>query len=128
LNDQPFGGAKFLPDGKLIFGYYFDAQVNPPRQRSALMSFESGQIVKVFDFPPKTTGWAMPNERTLLYSEGKNDVGNIWTRPLEGGSPTQVTRFTSEQIYRFTPSRDGKQFAVVRGTSSADIILIKEFQ
>jgi eukaryotic-like serine/threonine-protein kinase len=128
LSDQTFAGAIFLPEGKLIFGNYFDGQVSPARQRSALMSFDNGQIVKVFDFPPKTAGWTMTDERTLIYGERKNDVDNVWTRPLEGGAPTQLTKFNSEQIFNFAPSRDGKQFAVVRGTSSADIILIKDFR
>ncbi|MBA2733354.1 MAG: protein kinase [Acidobacteria bacterium] len=128
LSDLPFNASAFLSDGKLIFGGYYDEQVSPPRWRSALMSFESGQVVKVFDFPPKTNGWKMLDERTLLYSKADNEVHNIWTQPLEGGAPKQLTKFTSERIYNFAPSRDGKQFALVRGTSSADIILIKDFR
>jgi len=128
ISDQTFVATSFLPDGKLIFGTYFDAQVNPPRQRLAIVSLETGQVVKVFDSPPRTRGWKMSDERTLLYSETKNDIENLWSLPLEGGSPTQLTRFTSEQIFDYARSRDGKQFAVVRGTASADIILIKDFR
>jgi serine/threonine protein kinase/Tol biopolymer transport system component len=128
ISDQVFIGSSFLPDGKLIFGTYFDAQVTPPRQRLAIVSLETGQVVKVFDSPPRTRGWKMPDERTLLYSETKNDIDNLWSLPLEGGSPTQLTRFSSEQIFDYARSRDGKQFAVVRGTASADIILIKDFR
>ena len=128
LSDIPFSASAFMPDGKLIFGEYYDEQVSPPKWRSALMSFESGQIVKVFDFPPKTSGWKMADERTDLYNKADNEVHNIWTQPLEGGAPKQLTKFTSERIYNFAPSRDGKQFAVVRGTNSADIILIKDFR
>jgi serine/threonine protein kinase len=32
-----------------------------------------------------------------------------------------------EFIFGFAPSRDGKQLAIVRGTNSADIVLIKDF-
>jgi hypothetical protein len=119
---------KFLPGGQLIFSSYYDDQLSPPRWRSALVSSESGQVVRVFDFPPRTGGWRMLDERTLIYGERQGDVDNIWTRPLEGGAPKQLTKFTSEYIYNFAPSRDGKQFAVVRGTNSADIILIKDFK
>jgi Tol biopolymer transport system component len=128
VSDQAFIPSAFLPDGKLIFGNYFDEQVSPPRQRSALLSFDTGQVVKVFDFPPNTAQWRMSDERTLLYVEMKDEGQNIWTRPLEGGAPRQLTKFTSERIFNLAPSQDGKQFAVVRGTSSADIILIKDFQ
>jgi Tol biopolymer transport system component len=128
VSDQPFTALSFLPDGKVIFGNYIDEQVTPPRSRSSLLSFESGQILKVFDLPPKTWNPRMPDERTLVYVESLNDVENLWTRPLEGGTPKQLTSFTSERIFNYAPARDGKHFAVVRGTSTADIILIKDFR
>jgi eukaryotic-like serine/threonine-protein kinase len=128
LSDLPFEGGLFLPDGKQIFGQYFDEQLSPPRWRAALVSFESGQLVKVFDFPTKAQNWQMPDERTLLYVEDRDGVGNIWTRPLEGGTPQQLTRFTSEQIFAYAPARDRQQFAIARGTLEADIILLKDFR
>ena len=112
----------------MIYGNYYDEQTSPPRWRSALISPESGQLVKAFDFPPKASAWEMLDERTLVYAESQGDVDNLWTRPLEGGAPRQLTRFTSERIFRQEPSRDGKQFAIARGTASADIILIKDFR
>jgi serine/threonine protein kinase/Tol biopolymer transport system component len=128
LTDLTFRGGDFMPDGKLLFGDYFDEQISPPRWRAALVSFENGQLVKVFDFPLRARNWKMMDERTLLYIEERDSVDNIWTRPLEGGTPQQLTKFTSEQIFSHAPSRDGKQFAVARGTLEADIILIKDFR
>jgi eukaryotic-like serine/threonine-protein kinase len=128
VSDLAFGGEYFLPDGKQIFGEYFDEEVSPPRWRAALVSFESGQVVKLFDFPAKAGWWKMADERTLLYVEERDGVANIWTRPLEGGTPQQLTKFTSEQIFAFAPSRDYQQFAVARGTLTADIILLKDFR
>jgi Tol biopolymer transport system component len=69
----------------------------------------------------------MLDERTLIYVENQNDVANLWKRPLEGGTPRQRTRFTSEFIFMYVVSRDGK-FAISRGTASADVILIKDFR
>ncbi len=124
----PFNGAGFLPDGKSMFGSYFDEQVSPPRQRSAIMSMESGEIAKVFDLPKKATGWSMPDQRTVIYKEARDSVDNLWTVPVDGGTPKQLTKFTSEFIYNFKFSRDGKRIAVARGVGSADIILIKGFR
>ena len=128
VSDLAFNGWRFPSAGKLIYGNYYDEQVSPPRWRTALVSPENGQLVKVFDFPPKTGVWDMLDERTLIYAEESGDVANLWTRPLEGGPPRQLTRFTSERIFNHVPSRDGKQFAIARGTTSADIILIKDFR
>ena len=127
VSDLPFNAWKFPPGGKLIFGNYYDEQTSPPRWRSALISPEDGKLVKAFDFPPRTGAWDMLDERTLVYAESQGDVDNLWTRPLEGGAPRQLTRFTSERIFRQAPARDGKHFAIARGTTSADIILIKDF-
>lgn len=128
VSDLPFEIGAFLPDGKQLFGQYFDEQMSPPRWRAALVSFDGGQITKVFDFPLRAQNWKMPDERTLLYVEERDGVSNIWTRPMQGGTPQQLTKFTSEIIFFYAPSRDGKQFAVARGTLEADIILIKDFR
>ena len=108
-------------------GQYYDEQAKPPRWRAALVSFESGELVKVFDVPPKTRQWMMTDERTLIYSEDNDSVSNLWTIPVDGGTPKQLTKFTSELIFNFRPSQDGKRFALVRGTNSTEIILIKGF-
>jgi len=128
VTDLPFNASAFLPDGKLMFGNYFDEQVTPPRQRSALVTFDTGQLARVFDVPPKTGAWWMPDEKTLVYVHDTDDVSNIWTVPVDGGTPKQLTKFSSENIFGFVPSRDGKRFALVRGTSSSDIVLIKDFR
>lgn len=128
ISDLVFEGRKFLSDGKLIFGIYFDEQVNPPKQRGALVPFDGGPPTKIFDLPGGGIRVTMGDDRTLLYIERNGDVDNVWSRPLDGGAPKQLTQFTSEYIFRGAPSRDNKQFAVSRGTSSADVILIKDFR
>lgn len=128
VTDLPFNAGGFVPDGKSMFGDYFDEQVSPPKWRSALVSFDNGQLVKVFDLPPNVAIWRMSDEKTLVYVYDTDDVGNLWTVPVDGGTPKQLTKFSSENIFGFTPSRDGKRFALVRGTSSSDIVLIKDFR
>ncbi|HKO97460.1 MAG TPA: protein kinase [Pyrinomonadaceae bacterium] len=128
ISDLPVAAFSFLPDGKTIFGSYFDEQVSPPKWRLALVPFDGGPPLKVFDFPPKGKWWQMSDERTLFYVERNNDVDNIWSRGIDGGTPKQLTKFTSEYIFDFARSRDGKQFAMARGTSTADVILIKDFR
>ena len=101
VTDLPFFAQAFLPDGKLMFGNYFDEQVSPPRWRSALVTFENGQLAKAFDLPPKTGTWRMSDEKTLIYVHDTNDVSNIWTVSVDGGTPKQLTKFSSENIFAF---------------------------
>ena len=128
VSDLPFNGWGVPPGGRLIFGQYYDEQTSPPRWRWALLDPEGGRITRVFDFPPGARVLNMLDERTLVYALSDGDVDNLWARPLDGGQARQLTRFTSERIFWHDPSRDGKQFAVARGTLSADIVLIKDFR
>ena len=53
------------------------------------------------------------------------DQANVWVRPIAGGAPHPLTTFTDKTISDFTFSPDGKRLAVTRGTTLADIVLIK---
>lgn len=53
-------------------------------------------------------------------------VSNLWRQAISGGSPTQLTQFTSEQIYSYGLSHDQKTWAVVRGETSADVVLVSD--
>ena len=128
VSELPLQASGFLPDGKLMLGTYFDTQVSPPRRRPALLSLETGQLIKVFDLRKKAGAWLMTDEHTLVYQEQRGDVDNLWTVPVDGGTPKQLTKFTSQNIFGFKLSRDGKRFAIARGTASSDIILIKGFR
>jgi hypothetical protein len=54
-------------------------------------------------------------------------VRNIWEQPIEGGPPKPVTHFTSDKIFYFDLSRDGR-LALSRGTDQTDAVLIKNFR
>ena len=128
VSDLAFTAVGFLPDGTKMYGEYFDDQITPARWRGAFVSFETGELVKVFDPPDGAIRAVIPDEKTIIYNAKKSDVDNLWSQPIDGGEPKQLTKFTSETIFNFARSRDSKQFAVARGTSSSDIILIKDFQ
>lgn len=55
-------------------------------------------------------------------------VSNLWAQPVDGGPARQLTTFTSEHIFWFDYSRDGKQLALSRGTATSDVILIGDFR
>lgn len=66
--------------------------------------------------------------RAILYSSIQNNVGNIWSQPVEGGKPTQVTDFKDSLIVGFDLSRDGKQMICARGVLIRNAVLISEAQ
>jgi Tol biopolymer transport system component len=65
-----------------------------------------------------------PDSHALTYIVTRDGVSNIWSQSIDGGQPRQLTRFTSDQIFRFALSRDGKLLACERGQDINDIVLI----
>jgi Tol biopolymer transport system component len=65
-----------------------------------------------------------PDGKAVVYVVGKNGVDNLWYHPLDNKPPQQITSFTSEKIYSFDFSPDGKRLAIARGRRNSYAILI----
>jgi Tol biopolymer transport system component len=66
--------------------------------------------------------------RSLAYIVTRDGVSNIWSMPIDGGGPKQLTNFTSDRIEWFDFSRDGKPNLFSRGATTRDVILISGFR
>jgi Tol biopolymer transport system component len=66
--------------------------------------------------------------KAVIYPIRENGVDNLWLQPLDGSKGRQLTDFTAEHIYDFHWSFDGKQLALVRGHTDADVVLIRDTQ
>ena len=64
----------------------------------------------------------------VAYIDNSNGPGQIWALPSTGGPPKQLTNFTTDSIFWFDWSRDGKQLAVARGKQLSDVVLITDFR
>lgn len=115
------------PDGKLIACQYSEG-VNSP-WRYAIIPAVGGLPIKVFDITgaSKNYRWVV-DSRYLTYDETRNDVANIWSLPLDGSPPKQLTDFKTDNIYNFQWSADGKQLVLARGTTTSDVVLIRNFK
>jgi len=127
LTEKPSFYLAISPDGKLVASFSRLAQ-----RQITLIPFEGGSPIRLLDLPP-TPGsyvpglrWA-PDGRALSYGITHSGVSNIWSLPLDGGPPKQMTDFKAEQIYSFDWSRDGR-LVVSRGVASRDVVLISGFR
>ena len=124
--DQP-SRPEFSPDGKSVLVREFVAE---PKVR--IIPAGGGQPSRSFDAVSELGGsrivlWSADGT-ALLYVKTVGGVSNIWQRPINGGEPKQVTRFTSLRITAFALSRDGKRLALARGSSTSDVVLIKDLK
>ena len=132
LTDHLSQFPSISPDGKLIAYFYVDAQANDQRKLS-IIPFDGGEPVKTIDLPRTAIPWPwfvwMPDGRAIAYGDvGGSGTQNVWSQPIDGSAPKQLTNFKSEFAGSFAFSRDGKQIAVLRGTSTNEIVLIKGFR
>ncbi len=68
----------------------------------------------------------------LLYAVEQNGAGNLYSQRVNMKSakhdpPKQISQFTSQSIWSFAISPDGKKIALARGRVSSDAVLLKHF-
>ena len=114
----------FSPDGNLIA--YLAPDDQDRRNKVGIASAEAGETITVLEQVENAPRmqW-MPDGNALTYF----DRFNIWSRPIPGGSPKQLTDFKTDlNIHCFAWSRDGKQLAVARSAPIRNVVLIKDFR
>jgi len=122
------------PDGKSIaFTYPESADPRAAPNRIAVIPFEGGTPEKSLTLPLGGTvltaiHWWSNDSKSIFYTATTNNVTNIWSQPLDGGSPKQVTQFKDMLITGFAWSHDGKQLACTRGALVRDAILITDLK
>jgi eukaryotic-like serine/threonine-protein kinase len=133
LTDHVVTIPSVSPDGKWI-AYSYPESVDPsaPPNRMAIIPIDGGPPVKTFSFTVSGTvlsllQWAADG-KTILYTVNANNVSNVWSQPIDGGSPKQITEFKEMLITGFAWSHDGKQLATARGNLMRDAILITDLK
>ena len=115
------------PDGSMLaYANIIDA---PGASRRKVVAAAGGPAKYSFDGPLVRLGpvyWSRDG-RSLLYTDQRGGVSNVYSQPLEGAEPKQLTHFTEGQIYFFDQSWDGKRLAVARGKVSRNLQLFSGY-
>ena len=126
INDKFSVSPSVSPDGKLIACYYWDE--TPDSQLGiAIVPVEGGAPVKRFNIPSTFVRWT-PDGRGLMYVDNRGGISNLWLQPIDGGKPSQLTDFKTDQIFGFDWSRDGRQLALLRGVVTSDVVLFSDLK
>jgi serine/threonine protein kinase/Tol biopolymer transport system component len=130
LSDKETTLPTFSPDGKQIASTYREDPNSP--LKLAILSLEGGQPIKTFALPTQllydtNLRWSTDG-RAIVYAVTRGGIANLWAQPVDGSPPKQLTNFTSDRIFWFDFSRDGKQLALARGTQTSDVVLISGFK
>ena len=129
MTDRPGQFPTISPDGKLIAYFYADEQANN-QPKMSIISFESGEQVKTIDLPRSVQAVAFawtPDGKSIAYLDNATGILNVWSQPIDGGAPKQLTHFKSEFLTSFAISREAR-IAAYRWSATRDIVLIKDFR
>lgn len=126
INERISVKPAISPDGKWI-AFQTTGDQPTSRPKLAILSFDGGQPSNLLEIPLIQYRWSADG-KAILYLDNKEGVSNIWSQPLDGGAPKQLTKFTADQIFSFDWSRDGKTMACSRGVVTTDVVLIKDIE
>jgi len=137
----PKGAARFpisgvSPDDRLLatFTSIPDPATNTYKTKILISKTESpGTTLTILDADPRidVINGGYPrftaDGNAVVYNiAGNNNVDNVWLQPLDGKPGHQVTQFTSDAIFGFGYSPDGKKLGVGRGHAESDIVLLRD--
>ena len=119
------------PSGRLIYYSTFEWEERPVRVRVLRwIVISSTDLKRLFglDAPSVATlgmlpAWA-PDESGLDYVVTRSGVSNIWRQPLTGGTPVQITHFSTGRIFSFAWSPDGRWLSLASGVNRSDVVLM----
>ena len=137
----PKGAPKFpisgiSSDGLLLAAFTSipDPATNTYKKKILIAKTDSpGTSIFVLDADPRinvTNGGFphfTPDGQAVVYTvTSENNADNVWLQPLDGKPGHQITQFTSDRIFGFGWSPDGKKLAVGRGHIESDVILLRD--
>lgn len=129
ISDQSFNSPSISPDGKSIAGFFTDPASS--EFKIGILDIESAKVVKTLPRPAtvevRRLVWTKDGQN-LICVDTRSNISNLTSLPIDGGAPTQLTQFSSDVIRDFAMSADGKRFALSRGPSNEDLLLLKNFR
>ena len=126
------GAMNFSPDGKMMpeFMYTNDPAAQTSTTKIALIDVTMNAETPAKTFAPRADFSrriaVTPDGKAVAYDIVEKGVGNVWAQPLDGSPGHRLTNFTSDQIYMFQFSPDGKTLGVVRNHVVSDVVLLYE--
>jgi serine/threonine protein kinase/Tol biopolymer transport system component len=117
------------PDGKYIACEFGEAGEDS-EVKLAIIPVGGGEPARLLEMPPvlrsRIFRWS-PDGKAFIYVESRNGVDNLWSQPINGEAPKQLTNFEGDRIFRFDVSRNG-EFVLARGVDSSDVVMINNFR
>jgi eukaryotic-like serine/threonine-protein kinase len=126
-DDANQGTFDVSPDGKLA-AFPTLQHSGEHKEMLEVVETDADKVVKQVEFERPRFGLLhfSRDGKGVVYPVRDNGVDNLWEQPLDGSKGKKLTDFSSEHIFDFHWSFDGKQLALVRGHTDADVVLLRD--
>jgi serine/threonine protein kinase len=125
VSEIQIGSYSLSHRGDRILAEYFDDQA--AQWKMGIISATDGKLLGPVDLSIATQfPMFTPDDKGLLYGETHNSVTNVWKLSLDTGARTQITNFTSDEIFNAAITPDGT-LVIARGHHHTDAILVRNF-
>jgi serine/threonine protein kinase len=121
LTKEGSNGPAVSPDGMLVACWWWNSG------KIAIIPFGGGEPIRFIDALPglhSPLKWTSDGQ-SLIYDARRSNISNIWSQPVAGGPPKQLTDFKSETIEGFDWSRNDR-LLLSRGFTAREIVLIQD--
>jgi eukaryotic-like serine/threonine-protein kinase len=111
------------PDDRML-AYEADENLTDGTRHITVQALEGGMAERHLDISRGTLRWTH-DSLSLLYSKTEAGVSNLWSQPISGGPPKQITHFNALPMHGFDLSNDGR-LVMGRGMHNSDVVLIRD--
>jgi Tol biopolymer transport system component len=121
--------ASISPDGSQVAFYNMPTETVPEPKIEVVSVGSDSRTAVVASSPPEAPDlkWS-PDGKALHYIRADKGTSTIWEQPLPSGTPRPISKLSSQQIFSFAWSRDGRRLAIAQGQTRSDVVLISHFK
>jgi len=117
----------YSPDGTRIMAALMDPKTG--RIKGYILPSSGGAPIFSGDAPSTLDAMGLvswtADGLAMAALDDRGGVPNLWTLPLDGSPPKQLTHFRQSEIREFAWSPDGNRIALSRGSMEQNAVLIK---
>ena len=107
------------PDGKFLLAGFRSPRAKTYSLAVLAIDGDGSEVLKELKAieGAEIPGWIRwsPDGGSVVYIAAKGGVDNLWSHPLDGTAPKQLTNFANDRIYSFDISPDGQHIIYSRG-------------
>jgi len=123
VHQQSVTWYQVVPDGRRVMVVEKETEGAEPRVE--MLSLEDGSVTPFPDIEVDCWYWRPGTEELICQ---QNWGGNLWSYPVDGGEPRQLTHFEDDLTLGYALSHDGSQLAYARGRVRDDALMIRDFR